>query len=306
MPSTVAQLTQRGLIRPPSFLPTNVMYETIMGSTAYGVSSDESDWDVYGFCIPPKEEVFPHLDGEIPGFGEPKKRFAQFQQMHIHDASAQGGKGIQYDLTIYSIVKYMSLCMECNPNVIDSLFTPRECVLHITQVGTMVRDARELFLHKGCWPKFKGYAYAQLHKMKGKNPIGKRVALREKFGFDVKFAYHIVRLLGECEQILMDGTIDLRRDREQLKAIRRGEVPEEDIVKWASEKEQFLESLYHSSKIPDHPDVDKIRQLLLNCLEHHYGSLDACVVQMDPVVAALREIGNIINRVSGTLHDREI
>lgn len=301
MPSTTAQLAERGLIRPPGFLPDNVMYETIMGSIAYGVSSDNSDRDIYGFCIPPKEDVFPHLDGEITGFGEPKKRFTQYQQSHISDSSAQGGKGIEYDLTIYSIVKYMSLCMECNPNMIDSLFTPHECVVHITQVGTLVRNARQLFLHKGCWPKFKGYAYAQLHKMRGKNPIGKRLELRAQFGFDVKFAYHVVRLLGECEQILMDGTLDLRRDREHLKAIRRGDVPEEDIMKWASEKEKFLESLYNSSKLPDQPDFEKIRQLLLDCLEHHYGSLEACVVQVAPAIAALREIGRIANRVTAQL-----
>jgi len=274
------------------------MYETLMGSIAYGVSSDQSDHDIYGFCIPPKEDVFPHLDGEIPGFGEPKKRFEQFQQSHIDDPSAQGGKGIEYDLTIYSIVKYMSLCMECNPNMIDSLFTPQECVLHITQVGTMVREARHLFLHKGAWPKFKGYAYAQLHKMRSKKPIGKRIELRDEFGYDVKFAYHTVRLLGECEQILMDGTIDLRRDREHLKAIRRGELSENDIFQWASEKEKFLEGLYHSSKLPNHPDVATIRQLLLDCLEHHYGSLNACIVQVDPAVVALRDIRDILNRVS--------
>lgn len=152
----------------------------------------------------------------------------------------------------------------------------------------MVRDARQLFLHKGCWPKFKGYAYAQLHKMRGKNPIGKRLRLREEFGYDIKYGYHVVRLLGECEQILMHGTIDLRRDREHLKAIRRGEVSEPDFLHWVAEKEKFLEGLYHTSKLPDQPDVPTIRQLLLDCLEHHYGSLDACVAKIDPAVCALR------------------
>jgi hypothetical protein len=71
------------------------------------------------------------LDGEIPGFDQPKERFVQFQQAHIQDASADGDKGIEYDLTIYSIVRYVHLCMQCNPNMIDSLFTPRKCVLHI-------------------------------------------------------------------------------------------------------------------------------------------------------------------------------
>jgi hypothetical protein len=46
----------------------------------------------------------------------------------------------------------------------------------------------------------------------------------------VKFAYHVIRLLGEAEQILLEGDIDLRRNSAQLKAIRRGDV------KWTSSK----------------------------------------------------------------------
>src|SRR3954464_6079232 len=59
--STLERLTDRGLARPPRWLPGNVQYETIMGSVAYGVSSDTSDVDVYGWAIPPKEDIFPHL-----------------------------------------------------------------------------------------------------------------------------------------------------------------------------------------------------------------------------------------------------
>ncbi|MFN7803002.1 MAG: hypothetical protein ACK5TO_03255, partial [Planctomycetaceae bacterium] len=43
MASVVQTLTQRGLLRPPPFLPANMMYETLMGSVAYGVSGDTSD-----------------------------------------------------------------------------------------------------------------------------------------------------------------------------------------------------------------------------------------------------------------------
>ena len=69
--STLERLTDRGLIKPPKWLPGNVQYETIMGSVAYGVSSDTSDVDVYGWAIPPKDDLFPHLRGEVPGFGTP-------------------------------------------------------------------------------------------------------------------------------------------------------------------------------------------------------------------------------------------
>lgn len=64
-------------VTPPRWLPDNLIYLTMMGSVAYGVSSDTSDMDVYGLCIPPKEDIFPHLQGIIPGFGRQQQRFEQ-------------------------------------------------------------------------------------------------------------------------------------------------------------------------------------------------------------------------------------
>lgn len=267
-----------------------------MGSVAYGVSSDTSDMDIYGFCIPRKEMVFPHLAGEIDGFGRHKNRFEQWQQHHVFDQDAMNGHGRSHDLTIFSIVKYFSLLMENNPNMVDSLFTPQVCVLHCTQIGQMVRENRKLFLHKGSWFKYKGYAYSQLHKMKTKDPEGKRREVREKYGFDVKYAYHVVRLLDEAEQILTTGDIDLQRCREHLKAIRRGDVPEADIRQWASDKELALEKVYQGSTLRHSPDEQAIKTLLLQCLEHHYGSIDKCVAVGGQETLALQQISDICTK----------
>ena len=73
----------------------------------------------------------------------------------------------------------------------------------------MVRDNRRLFLSKEAWKKFRGYAQAQLKKMNDKQPEGKRKEIVDRYGFDVKFAYHIIRLMDEAEQILLDGDLDL-------------------------------------------------------------------------------------------------
>lgn len=70
-------------IAAPSWLSYNCMYLTRMGSVAYGCAGESSDWDMYGFCIPPKDLVFPHLKGEIPGFGTQLKRFNQWQQHRV-------------------------------------------------------------------------------------------------------------------------------------------------------------------------------------------------------------------------------
>jgi uncharacterized protein len=286
------------LITPPSWMAGNVCYETIMGSVAFGVSDDVSDFDTVGFCIPPKDIVFPHLAGHIRGFGKRPKKFVCYQKHNVLAQDELGGKGRVYDLNIYGIAHYFHLCMENNPNMVASLFTPQDCVLHSTPVANMVRDKRRMFLHKGCWPRFKGYAFNQLHKMKTKtsNPGSKRYESIQVFGHDVKFAYHLVRLLDEVEQILEEGDLDIRRNKAHLKAIRRGEVPEADILDWVTGKELYLERLYENTKLPPKPNEAAIKQLLLNCLEEHYGTIEGCVVTDETPVLALREIADVIDR----------
>lgn len=293
MPSIVKILEDKELITPPSFLAANVQYETIMGSVAYGVSSDTSDEDVYGFCIPPKEILFPHLVGEIPGFIEKAPRFEQYQQHHVKFSDIK-----EYDVCIYNIVKYFRLCMDCNPNMIDSLFTPLRCVKHSTKVGNMVREKREIFLSKKAWHKFKGYSYSQLHKMDVKEFKGspKRREEVEKYGYSTKFAYHVVRLLNEVEQILTTGTIDLEQDRERLKAIRRGEWTREQVFEYFSKKEKQLEEVYNSNtSLPYKPNADAIEALLLQCLEQHYGSLSEAVVSASKERDVLRKIRTVLD-----------
>jgi hypothetical protein len=165
----------------------------------------------------------------------------------------------------------------------------------------MVRDARRSFLHKGCWHTFKGYAYRQVTKMAGHERTGKRKAVVEEHGYDVKFAYHVVRLLNEAEQILTEGDLDLMRNREQLKAIRRGEWTEPQVRDYFTRKEAELETLYHTSKLPAGPDEGKVKRLLLHCLEEHYGSLEKCVVDPDAAATALREVAAVLDRYRSLL-----
>lgn len=274
------------------FILENVQYETIMGSQAYGVSNDDSDMDIYAVTIPPKEMVFPHMQGVIPGFGKDAKQFNTYQQHHIEY------DGKTYDLNVYNIVKYFQLVMDNNPNMIDSLFVRQQSVTHQTKIGQMIRDNRSLFLHKGAWHRFRGYAYAQLKKVKNKKPEGSRKELVEKHGYDTKFAYHLIRLLDEVEQIMEYGDIDLMRDKERLKAVRNGQFTLEELEEWFYAKEKGLESLYQNSTLPKYPDEDKIKQLLLDCLEEFYGSIDDTAFrQVDEYERAVKQIKEIVGKL---------
>lgn len=350
------RLQKDGLIHPPKWLPDNTAFLTVMGSTAYGVSNDMSDMDVYGFCFPTKDTVFPHLAGHIPGFGSGPTPFDMWQEHHVKEK----GTGKEYDFAVYSIVRFFQLVMDNNPNMVDSLFTPQRCVLHSTDVSDLVRANRRAFLHKGSYHRFKGYAYQQLKKVENKRQddptlkavlefeeahgldrtisygdvhqevdhrsratgyhamklyglsdeqlleyqghyqrmlaSNKRLEGVKRFGFDVKFSYHIVRLALECEQILVEGDLDLERNREQLKAIRRGEWTLERLKTWFEEKERQLEQVYTDSTLPKFPDEAFLKDLLLKCLEHHYGKIEKAFVKETDVDRLLRDMQAVIDR----------
>ena len=270
------KLEKQGLIHPPNWLCTNLSFLGYAGSVAYGASSDTSDMDCFGFCIPPKHIVFPYtVGGEIAGFGRQKERFRVWSEHHIELKNEQR----QYDFSVYNIVDFFHLAMENNPNILDVLFLPRRCILHSTALAEHVRANRKLFLHKGSFHKFRGYMFAQMSKIKNKtnasNP--KRAALIEEHGYDCKFAMHVVRLALQGEQILAEHDLDIERNSEILKSIRRGEWTLDQVDQWATEKERALELSYAASTLRHTPDQDAIRALLLECLEMHYGKLDGAV-----------------------------
>jgi predicted nucleotidyltransferase len=279
--SYVKKLKKKGHINCPVFVSKQLQYEVIMGSFAYGCSSDMSDTDIYGFCIPPKDIVFPHTNANYIHLFDPvPHNFEQYQQHHILDMSATPPRN--YDISIYNIVKYFKLCANGNPNMIDSLFVPRRCITHMSPIGELVRENRKLFLSKKCWHTFKGYAYSQLHKMAIKEPTGERAKLVDEHGYDVKFAYHLVRLLDEIEQILSTGDLNIEQNREQLKCIRRGEWSEKGIIEYFEWKEKSLEELASDSKeVPHKPPRDAIRELLFKCLKMHWQTLDGCRAKED-------------------------
>ena len=299
MASVLRRLIKKDLIHPPPWLIDNLMFEGVIGSKAYGCNEPgDADEDIVGMTIPPKGMVFPHLEGHIPGFGKNPPSFESYQQHHIFFPETQ----MQYDITVYGIVKLFQLCMDNNPNMLELLFLPKRCVYHSSLIYEHIRKHRSRFLHRGCYDKFRGYASSQLSKLD--KPGDKRSERRQetvkKYGYDTKFAYHIVRLMLECEQLYTHQTIRLDKHREIYKAIRKGEWSKEKIREWFDEKERTMERLYlappEEVALPKYPDADAIKQVLIECLEMHYTTLGNAIVRPDAAQLILNELQDIVHR----------
>ena len=117
-------------------------------------------------------------------------------------------------------------------------------------------------------------------------------------GVDVKFAYHVVRLALEAQQILVEHDLDVEANREILKSIRRGDWSEEKLRSWFDAKEKHLEELYTKSTLRHSPDEEAIKDLLMQCLEQHYGSLDNAVKREVPVDRMIAELRLVLDKHS--------
>jgi hypothetical protein len=94
-----------------------------------------------------------------------------------------------------------------------------------------------------------------------RNPA--RAALEEKYGYDCKHAYHLVRLIRMCREILTTGKVVVKRpDREELLSIRNGAWSYDKLIDFADSQEKELNEIYNTcnvlQKVPDKVKMDKL------------------------------------------------
>jgi uncharacterized protein len=265
------ELSDAGLITPPKWLPGLTCYLATVGSESYGCALEaSSDVDLQGICVPPQQLIFPHLVGEIAGFGHQIQRFEGWQQHAVITP-----QGDNFDLSVFGIVRFFQLAMDNNPNIVDVINVPACCVRYENEIGVLIRQHRQLFFHKGCYHKFRGYSAGQINKLKSgrSQHNSKRSASIQHHGYDTKFVYHACRLLLECEQILTTGDLTLDQHSSFLLEIRQGLHDLDQLLAWIASKEKDLTMLYeNSTAVPAWPRVDEIKALLIKCVEMQWGS----------------------------------
>ena len=226
----------------------------LRGSLAHGtyIQDYTDDRDVFGIVIPPKEYFY--------GL----KKYEQTERF-------EG----DIDLLVYDIRKYLRLLLKSNPNVLSLLWLKDNQYMKKTKWGKMLIDNRDIFLSKKCYNSYSGYAYGQLKRMthfKFEGYMGqKRKEAVEKYGYDVKNAAHLIRLLRMGLEILMTGRVNvLRKDSQLYIAIKKGEWSLEKVKSEADRLFALLDEAYVRSKLRDEPDYKKANQLCVEIIENYF------------------------------------
>lgn len=123
------------------WLENSIIFECISGSHAYGLNTPESDTDYRGICIPPED---------------------YFLGVYSFDQHEQKDP----DRTIFNIKKFVNLAIENNPNILEFLYMPEDCIIKTTEIWERFVKNRALFLSKKVKFTYAGYAYSQLRRIK--------------------------------------------------------------------------------------------------------------------------------------------
>lgn len=89
-----------------------------------------------------------------------------------------------------------------------------------------------------------------------------RAVLEEKHGYDTKFALHLVRLISEGEELLLQKHITFPRpDFEYLLNIKNGDLSYEQLMDKISDVDTKFDILMKKSTLPTKPDIKSIDEL---------------------------------------------
>ncbi|MFM7023454.1 MAG: DNA polymerase beta superfamily protein [Flavobacteriales bacterium] len=119
-----------------------IIFEAISGSKAYGLSTPASDTDIKGVFIAPKEMFYS----------------LSFPEQINNESN---------DIVYYELRKFIELLAKNNPNILELLNTPEDCILYKHALYEQVLNFK--WITKQCQQSFAGYAYTQIRKAKGLN-----------------------------------------------------------------------------------------------------------------------------------------
>jgi uncharacterized protein len=241
---------------------------TVVGSGVHGIAiAGTDDHDEMGVFVEPPEVVI--------GVRRPVDHYVYRTQPE----GARSGPG-DTDLVMYSLRRYLRLAAKGNPTVLLLLYAPAESVLTCRPLGEQLRALAPALLSQQAVHRFLGYMRGQRDRLLGLGRRGRmsnRPELVARYGYDVKYASHALRLAYQGLEIARDGRLTLpmpESQRERVLRVKRGDVTAvadvlAEIDGVQGEIEQVLAAGH--TPLPIEPDWAAISAWSVRANRQHWG-----------------------------------
>lgn len=237
----------------------NKILTSLNGSRLYGMATEDSDIDLMGVYVEDKRVVLTGRKHESISLAEPKANTAKRQAGEI-------------DGVAYSARKFCNMARVGNPSLLNVLYSHGQYLLECTVEGRMILDNADLFVSVQAGERFHKYAESQLSRMKGVKlgHIPSRPDIIEKYGYDVKYASQVLRLVIQGVEFMETGTLAVpmrEADAAYVKAMKTGAFTFQQSIGILEGEFRRLEAAIETSQLRPEPEHDKVDQLLIDIHE---------------------------------------
>lgn len=219
----------------------------LVGSRAYGLDHEESDYDYRG--------IYVGYTSHVLSITKKPKQVLTSKEPN--------------DCVVYEIEKFLTLALKNNPNILEVLFLPEfqyESTLYPDSFKRLVK-ARRLLLSQRVRDTYSGYAMSQFKRLKTREEDG-----LEGFKSKVKKRYHkhalhTFRLLQQGTEILRTGDLTVKvPNPEELKEISL--LPREELYARVEDEVEKFDRI--ETDLPPEPNIQYFERWLRDLrLGHH-------------------------------------
>lgn len=247
--------------------PANTILVVEVGSTAHGTGiPDGEDHDEMVVTMPTPQQTL--------GIDEPDTD-AMWRTKPEGERSMPG----DIDRQIYSLAKFVRLALAGNPSIMLAFWAP---VLVSHPIGRDLQLLGPAFVGRHIVPRYRGYMAAQIQRLDGlkarhgKRASGRREELIAEHGYDTKFAMHAARLGYQGIELLRTGRLELPMGPMHdagnwLRAVRRGEVPQDEWRTMVTQLDHELDILGTEENYNEGPDRAAINEFCLAAYRRWWG-----------------------------------
>lgn len=164
--------------------PPNVLLSGIVGSTAYGLATEDSDVDRLGVFAARTEQL-----------------------LGLHPVQ-QSVVSCKPDATFHEAGKFAALALKVNPTITELMWLPDDLYEVRTELGDDLRNMRHCFLsRKAVRNAYLGYATQQFRRLENRGDGSFSADTRKR---TAKHARHLLRLLAQGTTLHVSGVLTVR------------------------------------------------------------------------------------------------